>query len=388
MTKLLVIAGEASGDLHGGNVILKLKELHPDIEMFGTGGKVLESAGVRLIYRAEDMAVIGIWEVLKRYGYYKGIFNDIVRQLDEEKPDAVFLVDYPAFNLRVAEEAKKRGIKVIYYVAPQVWAWKKNRIHKIKAFVDELICLFPFEVDFFRKKGMDTHCFGHPLIDIAHPSQSKSEVFKKWDLDTGKRLVSLLPGSRRNEILRHFPLLLTIADRLYEKQPDVQFAIPLAPTVSKEEIQGQLTHSNAVIKIIEDDTYNIVGHSDFAAVASGTATLETALLQTPLLIYYKISAFTYVIAKYILRIKAVGLPNIVSGKEIVPELIQYFTSAQDLANTIDHYLTNNREYDQIKQNLRELRANMGEHGAYQKTAEFLNQCLSQTLSQIQTAATQ
>ena len=374
MTKLLVVAGEASGDIHGGNVIAELKKIRPDIELMGTGGKILESAGTRLYYRVEDMAVIGIWEVLKRYGYHKGIFDHIVRTMDAERPNAVFLVDYPAFNLRVAEEAKKRGIKVIYYIAPQVWAWKKERIDKIRAFVDTLICLFPFEVDFFKREGVEAYCFGHPLVDIAAPTCGKSKVYERWGLDEKKRLVCLLPGSRRNEIGKHFSLLLNIAEILSKRRSDLQFAIPLAPTVKREEIRAIPDHLTATVRIVENDTYNVVSHSDFAAVASGTATLETAILCTPMLIYYKVSVITYVIGKYVFKIETVGLPNIVSGRKIVPEKIRQFTSARDLANTVDCILSNPKEYQRIKQNLADLRSHLGESGAYRKTAEFLQSC--------------
>lgn len=375
MAKLLIVAGEASGDLHGGKVVAELKKKRPDIELIGTGGRVLESAGTRLYYRVEEMAVIGFWEVAKRYGYYKGIFDTIVRKLDEERPDAVFLVDYPAFNLKVAKEAKLRGIRVLYYIAPQVWAWKKKRIRKIKAFVDELICLFPFEVAFFKREGMDAHCFGHPLVETAVPTLTKSEVCTKWGLDGNKRLISLLPGSRRNEILKHLPLLLKVAEILGGKFPDLQFAIPLAPTVRREELREGLSRSSVAVHLVGNDTYNIVGHADFALVASGTATLETALLGTPMLIYYRVSAATYAIGKYLLGIETVGLPNIVAGREIVPEMIRHFTSAEDLANVAERYLANPEEYLCVKRNLADLRDKLGEKGAYRKTAEFLNALL-------------
>lgn len=374
MTKILVVAGEASGDLHAGNVILELKRLKPDLQIIGTGGKVLASAGAHLYYRVEELAVIGFMEVLKNYGYYKGIFDQMVSKLEQERPDAVFLVDYVAFNLRFAEEAKKRGIKVIYYVAPQVWAWKKNRIKKIKKYVDELIVLFPFEVGFFQREGMKTHCFGHPLLDIVKPSLSREEVIRKWKLDAKKKIICLLPGSRKNEIHKHLPLLFDTVMLLNKRRNDLQFVYSLASTVEKEVIYPFLKKCKADIIIAEDDTYNVVAHSDFALVASGTATLETAILQTPLIIFYKSSLITYLIGKYILRIKAIGLPNIVAGKKVVLE-DPHFSSPKKMVEDMLHYLDNPADCKELKYNLAQVKNELGGQGAYRKAAEFINTLL-------------
>jgi len=371
MGKLMVISGEASGDLHGGNVIQRLKALRPDLEIIGTGGDMMAAAGARLFYRVEDLAVIGFSEVLKVYRYIKAVFDDLVRKLDEEKPDAVLLVDYPAFNLKFAAEAKKRGIRVIFYIAPQVWAWKKSRIHKIKALVDELIVLFPFEVAFFKQEGMKTHCFGHPLLDIVKSTLNKETFFQKWHLDPAKKTISLLPGSRKNEIAKHLPLLGETARLVARECNNIQFIYPLAPTVKSASVASQFKQSNPDIKLIEADTYNAVAHSDFALVTSGTATLETAILKTPLIVIYKSSMITYLIGKYLLRIKAIGLPNIISDKIIVPE-DPHFTSPRKMANQVKYYLENKDAYLEIKQNLIDLKGRLGEEGAYQKTAAFIN----------------
>lgn len=374
MSKLMVIAGEASGDLHGGNVIQRLKKIRPELDVFGTGGDILAGTGARLFYRVEDLAVIGFSEVLKVYRHIKAVFDEMVNKLDEEKPDAVLLVDYPAFNLKFAAEAKKRGIRVIFYVAPQVWAWKKNRIHKIKALVDELIVLFPFEVDFFKKEGMETHCFGHPLLDIVRPTQERGEFYKKWDLDPTKKTVSILPGSRKNEIARHLPLLSETARHMARDRNDIQFVYPLAPTVSREAIAPLINADDADIFLVENDTYNAVAHSDIALVTSGTATLETAILQTPLIVIYKSSLTTYLIGKYLLRIKAIGLPNIVAGKEIVPE-DPHFTSPSRMAERVTYYLEHEAANKEIRQNLADLKEQLGDPGAYQKTAVFIDSLL-------------
>lgn len=372
----MVIVGEASADLHAGKVLEELADIRDDIRLIGTGGKRLRELGAVLYYRIEDMHVVGLWEVLKRYNYFTGILKDMTAKLDSEKPDAVLLVDYPGFNIRFAELAKKRGIKVIYYIAPQVWHWKKKRIFKIKAFVDYLIALFPFEVDFFKKEAdMDIKCFGHPLLDIAKTSSTKAEVFKKWGLDPEKQLISLLPGSRGHEVANHLETLLKMAEYIAERKDDVQFAFPMAQTVRKEDAEPLLKGLKVKVALIENDTYNLVGHSDIATVASGTATLETAVLETPMIIFYKTSPMTYFLGRYILKIDTIGLPNIVAGRHVVPEMIQNDFTPEKLGEKVINILDNPEEYQKIKQNLADLKRDLGEHGAYRKTAEYISSLL-------------
>ena len=376
MNKLMIIAGEASGDLHGGHVIHELNQIRSDFHYFGTGGDRLKKEGVKLHYHAKDLAVIGIWEVVKNWGYYKGIFNEMVSLLDTEKPDAVFLVDYAGFNLRFAEQARKRGIKVILFIAPQVWAWKKNRVFKIKKFIDELIVIFPFEVDFFNGYKIKSSFFGHPLLDIVKTSMDKEAVFKKWDLDMRKKLVCLAPGSRRIEIQRHLPVLLEMASILHHRNPEYQFAFSMAPTIDIKFVAAYLRNSKVPVKIIKNDTYNIVGHGDISAVSAGTATLETAILQTPMVIHYRTSKITYLIGKYLLGIHVIGLPNIVSKALIVPELIQSDFTAKKMANQIEEILNNHTLYNNIKTSLRALKDKLGTSGSYKKTAQFLSETLT------------
>lgn len=369
MTKLMVIAGEASGDLHGGHVLAELKRRLPEVELFGTGGRLIEAQGAKLYYHAEDMAVIGFKEVARKYSYYKGIFNDMVAKLDSERPDAVFLVDYAGFNLRFAAEAKSRGIPVIFYVAPQVWAWKKGRVKKMKKYIDHLIVLFPFEVEFFAKVGITAHCFGHPLLDIVKPQRSTEEVRSELGMAPKDKLIALLPGSRQNEVIKHLPLLADVVRRLSAQRPELHFVYPIAPTIKKEQVAPSL--KDLPISLVEDRTYDMVAAADLAVVASGTATLETAILQTPLLIFYKVTATTYAIGKYLLGVKAIGLPNIVLGKEAVPEMVQSKTEPQQMAQKLLHLLEHPETYAEQKAHLADLKANLGEPGAYGKTGEFL-----------------
>jgi len=375
MTKLMVVAGEASGDLHGGHVVKALKARLPELELYGTGGQHLADAGVTLSHRAEDMAVIGFKEVLKNYSYYKGIFDELVASLDTQRPDAVLLVDYAGFNLRFAKEAKKRSIPVIFYVAPQVWAWKKGRVKTMKKVIDHLVVLFPFEVEFFAQEGMNAHCFGHPLLDIVRPTQSRDSFFTAQGLNLEEKLVALLPGSRRNEVEKHLPLLLDLAANLAKQVPGVQFVYPVAPTVSEESIKAQVDRSEVKVHLLRGETYDAVSAADFAVVASGTATLETAILETPLLIFYKVAATSYAIGRYLLRIKAIGLPNIVLGEAVVPEFVQSKTEPEKMADQVASYLKDPLLYAGQKRHLQRLREKLGLPGAYEKTAEFIQDLL-------------
>ncbi len=374
MTKLFVLAGELSGDLHGGNVLTELVKLHPQLSIIGTGGEIISGLASEVYYHADDLEVIGFLEVAKRYNYYKGVFDKIVSKLDEEKPDAILLIDYPGFNLRLAAEAKKKGIKVIYYIAPHVWAWKKNRVEVIKQYVDELIVLFPFEVEFFQREGMKARCFGHPLLDIVKPSSGKQEFLSRWELNPNRKLISLLPGSRANELKNHLPLLVKTAEILSESRDDLQFILPIAPTTAVSSVQPYLRGSSVEFKIIKNETYDAIAHSFFALVTSGTATLETAILETPEVIFYKSSLLTYLVGKYIMRIKQVGLPNIIAGKVIVPE-DPHFVSPEKMARSTLVYLENESEYRSIKRELKALKSQLGDPGAYKKTAEFINSIL-------------
>ncbi len=374
MTKLFVLAGELSGDLHGGNVLKHLKSLRPDLDIIGTGGEIISQFSSELYYHTEELEVIGFIEVAKRYKFYKGVFDFIVSKLDEVKPDAILLIDYPGFNLKLAAEAKKRGIKVIYYIAPQVWAWKKNRVEIIRQVVDHLIVLFPFEVEFFKNEGIEAHCFGHPLIDLVRPSVDKEAFFKNAGFSEDKRLISLLPGSRTNELNNHMPLIVKTAEIISQSLPELQFVLPIAPTTSKELIEQYTNESSIEFKIIKNDTYNAVAHSDFALVTSGTATLETAILGTPEIIFYKSSLLTYLIGKYIVKIKRVGLPNIIAGREIVPE-DPHFVSPEKIANWALTYLNDTVAYNKIKEELAALKADLGKPGAYENTAQYLHSIL-------------
>lgn len=372
MQKLLVITGEVSGDIHAGHLARELKQINPELRIFGTGGPVLEEAGAELFYRVEQLAVIGFSEVVKVYRFIKRVFNEMVAKLDEERPDAVLLVDYPAFNLRFAAEAKKRGIKVIYYVAPKVWAWKKDRVNTIREVVDELIVLFPFEVSFFQAENVTAHCFGNPLLDTVKPTRTRDEFRQSCSVESDKILIALLPGSRKNELSRHMPLLIDTVKRLVAQKKGLRFICPLASEEDKKTLETTYAGDLDQVILVANDTYNTIAHSDFALVASGTAALETAILETPNFIFYKSSLATYLIGKYVVRIKAIGLPNIIADRIVVPENPR-FTSPEKMAEDVLDYLNHPEKIERLKRNLNEVKRKLGESGAYRNTAAYLSQ---------------
>ena len=293
--KLLTIIGETSGDLHGANVLREIKKINPAMKIIGTGGNLFKTVADQTYHSIEEMEVIGLFEVLKHWKKLKSIFQRMVNLLDRESPDAVFLVDYVGFNLRFAAQAKKRNIPVYFYISPQIWAWKKNRIQKIKDYVDKLIVLFPFEVKYFADRNVQVECFGHPLLDIVKTNTNQKSCFQKWGLSSSKKLVSLLPGSRHQEIKKHLPILLKTIPLISKAYKNTQFVCITPSKKSSTIAQKILSSQKLKIPLICEDAYNLIGNSDLALTASGTVTLETAILKTPMIIFYKNVNFTLVL---------------------------------------------------------------------------------------------
>lgn len=361
---LMVIAGEASGDMRAAELVKALLLLRPDTRFSGIGGDCMQKAGVVLFENITSLAVIGIVEVIKNLAAIKKVFDHTLRQIDSTRPDAVILVDYPGFNLRLAREIKKRGIKVIYYISPQVWAWRQGRIHKIKQLVDTMIVLFPFERDLYAKYGMQAVYAGHPLIDEVRPHTPASEVLVSIGLQTNTPTIGLMPGSRQKEITRHLPSIIEAARVLYQKDARYQFILLKAATIERSLLEHYIP-ADLPIKIHEDSPYDGINAMDAAIVASGTATLETALLQKPMVIIYKTSWITYAIARMVIKIPYIGLVNVVAGRRIVDELIQEECNAQNIAAAIIKAMNDTK----LREDLKEVRAALGAPGAALRAAE-------------------
>lgn len=368
--KLFFIAGEASGDLHASNLAAALLRANPELKLMGWGGELMEQEGVEIRKHYRDLAFMGFLEVLKNL---KTIFKNIdlcKQQISEEKPSALVLIDYPGFNLRIAKWAKEMGIPVYYYIAPQIWAWKENRVHQIKKNVTELFAVLPFEKEFYSKKGMDVHFVGHPLLDeVKKRKRLESNSFRtQFQLDD-RPIVALLPGSRKQEVKRMLEVML----KLELKYPNYQFIIAGAPSLRPEFYQSLIGEQKT--KLVFGVTYDLFEAAEAAMVTSGTATLEAALLNCPEVVCYKANPISYFIAKQLVKIKFISLVNLLLDREAVRELIQFEWNLNQASQELDAILNGGMKREHILASYQELRMKLGDGGASDKTAQLLLESL-------------
>lgn len=366
----MIVAGEASGDMHGANLVKEMLKIDPTLNFYGIGGKKMKEEKVQLLADASDMAVVGLTEVVSKLGNIFKIMSIMKKSMDERKPDLVILIDYPDFNLPLAKAAKKRGIKVFYYISPQVWAWRKGRIGQIKKTVNKMAVILPFEVETYAQEGFTVNYVGHPLLDLVKQNYSKQESRKKFSLAENKITVGILPGSRLSEVEKLMPELLRAAEILKREIPDIQFVLPLADTLEEKNVAEIISRFDLKINIITGHTYDVISCADLALVASGTATLETALLGVPMIIVYKISLLSYIIGRLIVDVNNIGLVNIIAGKTIVPELIQKDASGQRIAEEALSILNNAERKQEIVKELTTIHAKLGEPGAAIRAAQI------------------
>lgn len=367
---IMIVAGEASGDMHGASLVREMLKINPALNFYGIGGNKLQEAGVKLLANASTMAVVGLTEVISKLGSILKIMNMMKKSLDEYRPALVILIDYPDFNLPLAKAAKKRAIKVFYYISPQVWAWRKSRIGQIKKTVSKMAVILPFEVDTYSQKGFSVNYVGHPLLDLIRPDYSQQGSRKMIGLAENKTTIGLLPGSRVTEVKKLLPEILRAAEILVRRIPNIQFVLPLADMLD-EKIVTEITSGFSVkVQVIAGHTYEAISCADFAIVASGTATLETALLRVPMIIIYKISPLSYFVGKLFIRIKNIGLVNIIAGKTIVPELIQGKANAQSIASEAVGILTSVERKKEMIKELAAIRAKLGKPGAAIRAAQL------------------
>lgn len=372
--KYYIIAGEASGDLHGSNLIKHLHQLDPACAVRAWGGELMENAGAHIAKHYRDLAFMGFVEVLLNL---RTIFKNIdfcKNDIEAFAPDALILIDYPGFNMRIAKWAKQKGIKVFYYISPQIWAWKQNRVHALKRDVDQMYVILPFEKEFYARFDMDVHFVGHPLLDaIAHFEEQKddfSSYCQKHQLDANKKIIALLPGSRKQEISKMLPTML----KMQKHFPNYQFVIAGAP--SKTETDYARFTQKHKVKIIFNQTYSLLQQSHAALVTSGTATLETALFNVPEVVCYKGSSISYTIAKKLIKVKYISLVNLIMDKEIVKELIQHDFNEKQLKVQLSA-ISNEGEYrTQMLKNYQSLRTKLGGVGASENTAKHMLKTLS------------
>jgi lipid-A-disaccharide synthase len=367
--KIMIVAGEASGDLHGGPLVQELKKRTPQCEIFGIGGDNMAAAGMKLYYHVNDLAYVGFTEVAKHYFYFRQVFYEMLDIIRTKKPDVLVLIDYPGFNLRLAKKAKKLGVKTFYYIAPQVWAWGQGRAKKMANYIDKMAVLFDFEVQFFSQYGISADFVGHPLLDSLKPNLTRETFFAKYQLDPNQPLLALLPGSRHQEIQNLLPVMLNSAIALQKKHPQLQVAISKAPNAHLTNIEELFPEQKSPTIIKE--TYDLLSFATAAIVASGTATLETALFEIPFVITYKVSPLTYFIGKQLIKLDYIGLVNVISGKKVVPEFIQNNANPNAIKGPLEKILFDQQTRNAQIKKLQNIRIKLGHGGASQKTAQLI-----------------
>jgi len=372
----MIVAGEASGDLHGANLVREAMKLDPDLCFFGIGGPRMREAGVETLVDSSRMAVVGLVEVLSHSGVISHAYLTLRRILGTDPPDLLILIDYPDFNLRIARLAKGAGIRVLYYISPQVWAWRVGRVRKIGQVVDRMAVVFPFEVPFYEKEGVPVTFVGHPLVDTIHPSMSRDEGAKFFGLDPNRQTIGLFPGSRRGEIRKLLPVILESARLLKERFPAAQFILPLAPGLDRQEIEQQLRLSGLEVTIAEGQVYDVIQLCDAIISVSGTVTLEIALMGVPMVIIYRVSPLTYEIGKRVVKVDHIGLCNIVAGERVVAELIQDEAEPVSIAGEIGRILTDPAYAAGIRSRLASVRGKLGSGGGAARVARLALSMLS------------
>jgi len=367
---LLVVAGEDSGDLHGAELLRELKARRPDVRVVGVGGPRMTPFLDRKLADVKDLAVVGFFEVIKHLPRLNRLFKQILVAAREEKVSGALLIDYPGFNLRLAKalRAQLPAVKLHQYVCPQVWAWKKGRIPDLGRTLDTLYCLFDFEPELFRGYPVDARFVGHPLVEVVKPECDRAAFFRDTGLDPARPLVALLPGSRKGEIQRLLPPMAELAARWRSERPEVQWVLPVAPTLDPAFVRSHL--GGAPVTLVQERTYAARAHADAALVASGTATLETALLGTPFAIVYKLNALTYQVARHIVKVPYFGLANVVARREVAPELLQDEVNPGRLGRELRRLL-DPAEAGRIRAELAEVRGHLGEPGAAARVVDDL-----------------
>ncbi len=373
---LIIVAGEASGDDRAAELVAALKEATPSLSFSGLGGKKMAKQNIEIYFDLASIAVVGFAEVIKHLGTIKHAFQLILKKVDEQKPAAAILVDYPGFNLRLAKELKKRGVPVIYYISPQVWAWNAKRIDLIKKVVDQMLVFFKFEEMLYARHGYPVDFVGHPLVDKVKVNITQDDFLKKIELSANGRTIGILPGSREKEIQAIFPIMLKAAQHLYQKNPAFQFLAFKAPTIDETTFSQYTKDLTFPIRVVNENTYDGINACEFCLVASGTATLETAILKKPMIVIYRTSLLTWALAKCLIKIPNIGLVNVVAGKKIVPECVQFDATPKNIAYQTIGLLSDDKRIKDTVQALSDVKNALGAPGASARAAQTIIHFLS------------
>ena len=380
MPKIMIVAGEPSGDLHASHVAQRLKALCPDITLFGMGGDLMEKASVKLDFHIRDSAVMGFADVVTVLPMFLRKQAHLKQRIREERPDVLLLVDFAEFNMPLAKFAQRHGVSVVYYIPPKAWAWRAGRARKLAKWADVVAAIFPFEAEFYRNAGANAEFVGHPLVDFAQTSLTMREARKHLGLGEMEQtqdspVIGLMPGSRRSEIQHIFPVMLKAAANVVKVYPNAQWILPLAPGISRDFIakyQEELLNVGVPpIKIVEKTTYTAMRASTLMLVTSGTATLEAACIGTPMIILFRTTALNWRIVRSLSPLDRSGLPNLIAGHDIVPELLQTDLTPTALTEMVLDFLRNPEKRETQRQALQAVYAQLGTAGAAERTAELV-----------------
>ncbi|MPZ75733.1 MAG: lipid-A-disaccharide synthase [Deltaproteobacteria bacterium] len=373
--EIMLVVGEASGDIHGANLVKALLKRDPDLRFFGVGGEQLQQTPFEVIFSVAKLTGMGLIEVAGNIQNIWQAYRLLSRSLRTRQPSLLILIDFPEFNLRLAKIAKKLGVPVLYYVSPQVWAWRQGRIRQIAETVDTMAVVFPFEVKLYEGHKMPVHFVGHPLLDIVQVKQEREAVLRDIGLQKERPVIALLPGSRRKEIDYHLPIMVEAAVRLNRIQ-QTQFFCVRASTVDRTALQKTLHGAAFGIPIVEAGRYDAVNAADLVWTASGTATLETALLAKPMIVVYRVSWMTYWLARLLVNVKYISIANIIAGERIVPELVQAELTPERLVRESRSILNDGEARQRMITNLAQLRGQLGSPGAAHRVAELATSMMS------------
>ena len=369
--RLMLVAGEASGDKHGAKLASALRAEWPEVqwEFFGAGGDEMRAAGVETLVDARELAIMGALEVARALPKFLRVFERLRAAARERQPALVIPIDWPEFNLRLARRLRRDGRRIVYYISPQVWAWRRYRVRAIKRDVERMLVILPFEKEFYEQHGVEVDYVGHPLLDSVQVTATRAEFCARYGLDVNRPLLALLPGSRASELKYILPPLLDVARTLNATQPEIQIVLPLARTIAHNEVAAQLSPKQAV-HLIEHDTYNALAAADLAVVASGTATLETAIIGTPLIVVYRASRLNWHLFKPLIQTPFVGMPNLIARREIAPEWLQdKLEDTASCATFIANLLQDPTCLRQMRADLQSVRAQLGPAHASQRAAQ-------------------
>lgn len=369
--KVMFSAGEASGDMHAAAVASEIRRLCPEAELFGMGGSAMARAGVRIIYDIQNLGIIGVVEVIRHLPLFFRLRDLLRKAMEEERPDVLVCVDYPGFNMKIARLAKLMGIPVVYYIAPTVWAWHKGRAKYIARDVAQVASIFPFEEEAYRKAGAQVTFVGHPLVDVVRPTMSKEEAMDYYRGRPEARRVLLMPGSRKNEVAGLLPEMLRAALRLHEEMP-CQFFLPRAETIPQEMLDAYLKEAPGLsVEVTEGCQYDVMQICHACVASSGTATLETALMELPTVLVYRLAPLSWRLAQLLVQVKYVGLPNLLVDREVMPELLQDEVKAEYIHLILHEWLTDEAARQETVKKLKDVRSALGPAGAVCRTAELV-----------------